>query len=1197
MPDGLQNGQSTPIVAGSRIKLGVDLDAPVYVVTKTKDTPPTLEMRLINRARGYPESLTYDGSKPLELSQYTSGYPSPYSAKIEFNAQTKSFMLTPGSGGPQAQQMYVYTPKGAELDRIIEDNERLLNELGKYEQEIKTVTNFAHDSEYRAFMASSQSEADLQRFFPGQRVGFPGRDGSWGYVTAPGQQFMIDAYAHANEGFLSPADKLKLEKAKAALGTIGESSRIVDGGTPTPMTPAERARAATDYVMGEFQKTNKVYFTEVIPGHHKVGMVEKVGNEYFYTCYNGGDEMPTQVDAAGQYNVAERYKLNVTNDDQLKQFLQSKFDRIVEPRKITDPSVATTITDPVTGKPAPNPAAQITNPAYEQARIDSERFLGAKVQVIKGTPQYRGNCTYNSNEIAVSEILNDQKLTASIRTFSENPNEATLGFHDPAFYNKYGLWRRGDDGELLPENMINHDGLFNENEQLAAKVARRQYDMMNSAYEEISSGIKAQERTLYVHDLRGSTPDILPSPRTTEPVPVQTLQPPVRAATTQPLSEPAGLGTVATVDDASGTAASLKPPPKGLAGWEETPLADTFNAGRVEPAAAPGATLNAVGRGAGYWEQNPARNTFNNFGRSPISVFNPEYHEATQTLGDKMVNGRYIRPMPEGAPIFKNGVTAEEIIANTARTTEGVEETSRISRVAAGTMSKVAPVLESPIVKVGGNVLGAVTTAYTIFDIAGGREALLGQTTDEKLLGNGVVGRTDSGYGNNGMKKASGILAIFPPAGLAASVLTAGAYAAGLRSVGQIATETINVYNKGGEPEDKLRQRWQNFADGFADIELIRQGADCTDPSKYMAANMVEFMKRHPDMSRGGVFKVLADKNMFNELTHAQPNWARIDNFILKTPMNDAIANYAQYAQENSEGLVTAAPLFGDQFVVPGNAKLFYPSGDTAFMLPSKADFNSAKLIQDYTDGYRARLESPLGINMVDKFNFAGNLQSFGDDPKKKEQDRQRDIATGTEQAKQWAITEVTKTDTWLKNSYDQMRGKIDENLNTFAFNLQKAHIDQEKTAREVQEQLRNIDSIPKVGMDQKMIDDLAQSRQQWAKYGEDSAKSYAQYQQKLSDWLKDRIQTHTDNYSKDRDLALKELQTSLASFHFVDESNGNRIGPSAPSVNPGDYLSDTTVIQLNMEELIRQLEAMPTSQQTSQPAPQRTVQSSVPRM
>src|SRR5438046_3165225 len=115
MPDGLENGQTTPVVAGSRIKLGKSLDAPIYVVVKTQDTPPELELRLINRVRDYPESLVFDGSKPVELGLYTSGRPSPYRALVEFDSQSKTFRLTPEGVLPQS--MYVYTPKGEDLGR------------------------------------------------------------------------------------------------------------------------------------------------------------------------------------------------------------------------------------------------------------------------------------------------------------------------------------------------------------------------------------------------------------------------------------------------------------------------------------------------------------------------------------------------------------------------------------------------------------------------------------------------------------------------------------------------------------------------------------------------------------------------------------------------------------------------------------------------------------------------------------------------------------------------------------------------------------------------------------------------------------------------------------------------------------------------------------------------------------------------
>src|SRR4051812_21752368 len=116
MPDGLENGQTTQIVAGSRIKMGKGLDAPIYVGVKTDDNPPALQMQLLNRTQGYPDALTFDGSNPLEIGSMTSGQPSPYHALVAFDAETHTFTLTPG--GAQPQNMYVYTPKGEALGRL-----------------------------------------------------------------------------------------------------------------------------------------------------------------------------------------------------------------------------------------------------------------------------------------------------------------------------------------------------------------------------------------------------------------------------------------------------------------------------------------------------------------------------------------------------------------------------------------------------------------------------------------------------------------------------------------------------------------------------------------------------------------------------------------------------------------------------------------------------------------------------------------------------------------------------------------------------------------------------------------------------------------------------------------------------------------------------------------------------------------------
>jgi len=291
MAGGLENGQSAQIVAGSRIKLGKEMDAPVYAIVRTSDNPPQMALRLLSRSEGYPETLAYDG-KPLVIARTAQDGGPSYRAVINFDAEKKIFTLTPQAEKPQT--MYLFTPGRDDLDRMDIASRQLRDDFIAYEAEIKDVNRLTLDNGVRNYYAQ-QTNAEIRRFFPElvDIAGYDARDGAWGSSTARGQSVILGAFGQMQEGFLSAEQKQKIVQAQEALKTIRVSSEKLEPGyintANDGLDAGTRVRNAANYVMGELERTGKVYFTELTIDHHMVGMVEKTGNDYFYTSYNGGD--------------------------------------------------------------------------------------------------------------------------------------------------------------------------------------------------------------------------------------------------------------------------------------------------------------------------------------------------------------------------------------------------------------------------------------------------------------------------------------------------------------------------------------------------------------------------------------------------------------------------------------------------------------------------------------------------------------------------------------------------------------------------------------------------------------------------------------------------------------------------------------------------------------------------------------------
>lgn len=647
---------------------------------------------------------------------------------------------------------------------------------------------------------------------------------------------------------------------------------------------------------------------------------------------------------------------------------------------------------------------------------------------------------------------------------------------------------------------------------------------------------------------------------------------------------------------------------------------------------------------------------YNIFGSNTGSMFNPRQYDAPRTFertfglfdnvddndkidptqitrnpnrfsqfGEKVDNiilgQRQPFAMPDSPDIFKSGSTLDEMISQTRirktpefafRIGETLVESNflqspKVQRTISGASNFFqarSTIFETRGFKAGKLMWDGFGTIKALSEITGLNDALFEKSAESKTFGNGFLNNTGN-YGIKALNTTDDLLGPIPVAGDVSSVLSKGAWLIGWKPSQQIALETLNSYNTKIETHEQKFARWKEFTGSIPTTLLI--GIVPGSPDKGMdnlAKNLTEFMERYPDARRGDVIKVFWEdhKDILKELTREKPNWAYVDNFVRNTPMNDIRESYAQYAQENSVGYFTQAPIFGDQYKVP-QAGLFYLSGDYLNTIPGKVTLDKEAMINGFAKHYEDYLNNPLMKSYLDQYVLdqnkdTGNILNASSllllSPKEREEyervralERTQDITAGTQAARSFAIEKVNEIEQNLSKLYKDLKTNVDTCIEQFANGINVEYRRMIENAKLAAIQIEKFDQSIAACSDPATAELLKKNRQEWVDWG--SSKYYNKFVEDSKKWLKDSIQSQVDYYTKNRDAMLfgstgntgekgLGLQGSLNSFNHSQAP----IRPLSFDITP--FIKEESPMTYQIDTLVQQMQ---TVSQSNQPTAQ----------
>lgn len=577
--------------------------------------------------------------------------------------------------------------------------------------------------------------------------------------------------------------------------------------------------------------------------------------------------------------------------------------------------------------------------------------------------------------------------------------------------------------------------------------------------------------------------------------------------------------------------------------------------------------------------------------------------------------------MPDKPDIFKAGATLDDMIAPTrTRITpefainfgEKLAQSGFVqSRPIQWSLSTTSNVLEagntifeSRTFKAGKLAWDGFGTIKGLSEITGAGEAVFGKSAEARTFGNGLVNNT-GGYGIKALHTADDLFGLVRFVGDTATAMKYTAWAVGWKPSQQIIMETVNSYNTQSENPDQRLKRWTEFTNSLPTTLLIGVIPGNLEKGKAnLSRNLTEFMEKYPDARRGDVFKVFWNehKGVLDELVRDNPNWEYIDQFVRNTPMNDVRQSYAQFAQENSVGYFTQAPLFGDQYKVP-EPGLFYLSGDYLNTMPGKVTLDQEAMVNGFTQQYEAYLSQPrlsdfLNQYTLDQNKDTGTLLSVNQQlllsPKEREEyervralERTQDIQAGTQAARTFATEWVDGAQQRLDKLHDGLKTRVEGAIKNFSEGIQVEYQKMLENAKLAATKIEEVDQQIANCTDPAYAESLRQYRQEWVEWG--SSKHYEKYVEDSKRDLQQYIQTKVDSYTKDRDAILfggknsrggeePGLQASLNSFRHSQAP----IRPPTFEIKP--YVKEQSPSTYQIDALVQQMQTVSQNSEPSVP-------------